>query len=83
VKRGSLLALLVLASASTAHASPQDLFGFGGRTPGMAMTGASYAEGYEAVFSNPAGLAPVRTRGLHLGIQGGNFQLTLDGQRSP
>ena len=83
MKRGSLLALLVLASASTAHASPQDLFGFGGRTPGMAMTGASYAEGYEAVFSNPAGLAPVRTRGLHLGIQGGNFQLTLDGQRSP
>ncbi|MEC7525449.1 MAG: hypothetical protein VYE22_36535 [Myxococcota bacterium] len=83
MKHAPLAALLLLFTSSTAYASPQDLFGFGGRSPGMAMTGASYVEGYEAVFSNPAGLAPVRTRGLHLGLQGGNFQLSIDGERSP
>jgi hypothetical protein len=81
--RASSLALLAAATlvASTAHASPQDLFGYGGRTPGLAMTGTSYAEGYEAVFANPAGLAPVRRRGLFLGAQGAGFQVGLDGER--
>ncbi len=81
----SLTALLagatVLAAAASAHASPQDVFGFGGRTTGMAMTGASYAEGYEAVFANPAGLGPVRRRGLNIGLHGAGFQLALDGER--
>lgn len=65
----------------TAHASPQDLFGYGGRTTGLAMTGASYAEGYESVFANPAGLGVVRRRGLTLGAQGAGFALSLDGER--
>lgn len=77
----ALLACLAALGASTAQASPQDLFGYGGRTPGLAMTGASYAEGYEAVFANPAGLGPVRTRGLNLGMHGAGFSLNLDGER--
>jgi long-chain fatty acid transport protein len=77
--------LLVLAAtlvASEAQASPQDLFGYGGRTTGLAMTGASYAEGYEAVYANPAGLAPVRRRGLNLGLHGAGYQVSLDGERA-
>lgn len=74
---------LAWAMAPSAYASPQDLFGYGGRTPGLAMTGASYAEGYEAVFANPAGLGPVRRRALGIGFSGGNFALSIDGQRDP
>lgn len=81
--RASPLALLAALTciAGTAHASPQDLFGYGGRTPGLAMTGTSYAEGYEAVYANPAGLAPVRRRGLILGAHGAGYQVNLDGER--
>lgn len=77
-----LLAFLGVAlGPSTASASPQDLFGYGGRTTGLAMTGASYAEGYESVFANPAGLGTVRRRGLTLGVQGAGYSLSLDGER--
>lgn len=75
------LLLAALALPERAHASPQDLFGYGGRTTALAMTGTSYAEGYEAVFANPAGLGPVRRRGLNLGMHGAGFQLSLDGER--
>lgn len=47
------------------------------------MTGASYAEGAEAVFANPAGLAPVRRRNLTVGFNGGGYQLEIDGERDP
>lgn len=81
----SLVALLAsvvaLSVASPASASPQDLFGYGGRTTALAMTGASYAEGYESVYANPAGLGPVRRRGLNLGFHGAGFQLHIDGER--
>ncbi len=86
VRLASALALATLgctALASIAHASPQDLFGYGGRTPALGMTGTSYAEGYEAVFANPAGLGPVRRRALGVGFSGGAFALSLDGERSP
>jgi long-chain fatty acid transport protein len=80
----ALLAILATtASASTALASPQDLFGYGARTPAMAMTGTAYAEGHEAVFANPAGLAPVRRRGLFIGLHGAGYQLSIDGVHTP
>lgn len=79
----AVCALAWAAAASPASASPQDLFGYGGRTPGLAMTGTSYAEGYEAVFANPAGLGPVRRRALAIGFSGGSFALNIDGERSP
>ena len=68
---------------SVAHASPQDLFGYGGRTPALAMTGTSYAEGAEAVFANPAGLAASRRNALMLGVQGSGYNLQINGERSP
>jgi long-chain fatty acid transport protein len=77
----ALLGCAVALGSGTAHASPQDLFGYGGRTTGLAMTGASYAEGYESVFANPAGLGPVRRRALNLGVHGAGFAVNLDGER--
>jgi hypothetical protein len=77
------VALIVLASSSIAHASPQDLFGFGARTPGLAMTGTSYAEGYEAVYMNPAGLGATRRRGLFIGLHGAGYHLSIDGEEDP
>ncbi len=81
VRRALLCLSLVLAWPALASATPQDLFGFGGRSPGLAMTGVSYADDYEAVFLNPAGLARARRRGLHLGASAGGFLLKVDDQR--
>lgn len=76
-------ALYVLSSTpQVALASPQDLFGYGPRTQGMAMTGASYASGYEATYSNPAGLADTHGRQVSLGFSANDFQLRVDGQDS-
>jgi long-chain fatty acid transport protein len=77
------LFLFSLTAPSRVAATPQDLFGFGGRTPGLAMTGASYACGYESVFANPAGLACTERRGLFVGLGAGGFRLSIDGERHP
>ncbi len=66
-----------------ARATPQDLFGLGARSPALAMTGVSWSDNWEAVYTNPAGLARVRTRELAIGLGGGTYQLTLDGNRFP
>ncbi|HJL18469.1 MAG TPA: hypothetical protein RMH99_22585 [Sandaracinaceae bacterium LLY-WYZ-13_1] len=79
----TVIALALWASAAPAQASPQDLFGYGGRTPGLGMTGTSYAEGAEAVFANPAGLGAGRRRELTVGFTGGGYQLEIDGERDP
>ncbi|MBN8612313.1 MAG: hypothetical protein J0L92_17085 [Deltaproteobacteria bacterium] len=83
---GCLLVAALLATGLTiprsARATPPDLFGFGARSPGLAMTGTSYNDSYEAVFLNPANLGSVRRRSIVFGISGGTFDLQLDGQRS-
>ncbi|MBK7396615.1 MAG: hypothetical protein IPJ34_10025 [Myxococcales bacterium] len=58
----------LVAWASSAHAAPQDLFGFGARSAAMGATSAAAAEGYEAVFGNPALLADTREKSLTLGL---------------
>jgi len=82
-----LLLALVLAAPSwapsVAHATPQDLMGFGGRTPGLGMTGASYADNFEAAYANPAGLGRNGRMELMLGATGGMFRLQLDGEDYP
>lgn len=78
-----LVALVWASLVAPAAASPPDLFGFGGRTVGLAMTGSSYADGYESVFANPAGLGPTRRRNLTIGFVGGGYQLQLDGENFP
>lgn len=72
-------ALGLLAYASAADASPQDLFGYGARSVAMAGTGAAYADDYGAVYANPAALSRARDRSLTLGYAGTGFGLALDG----
>jgi hypothetical protein len=72
-----------VAAAPRARATPQDIFGFGARTPGMAMTGASYVDDFEGVFANPAGLAGARRMALVLGLTAGAYRLRLDGSIMP
>jgi long-chain fatty acid transport protein len=68
------------AAPRVARASPQELFGFGARTPGLASMGVSFVDDYEAVYVNPAGLGRVRHRSLVLGVQLGGYALELDGR---
>lgn len=84
--RAPLLALTVVAGAlapSGARATPQDLFGYGGRSPGLAMTGVAFGDDYEAAFGNPAGLSRATERGIFTGLHAGVFELELDGERFP
>ena len=81
------IALIALAAAMLAphpaRATPPDLFGLGPRTQAMGMTGTSYADDYEAVYANPAGLARARRVGIHLGLSAASLRLTVDGVRDP
>ena len=70
----------ILLSAGTAMASPLDLFGYGGRSPGMAGTGVALSTGYDSVYLNPAGLADVCCKRLTIGAVYGDFALALDDQ---
>jgi long-chain fatty acid transport protein len=71
---------LVLGTGSSAESSPLDLFGFGGRSPGMAGTGVASATGFDAAYLNPAGLADNPHKRLTFGYMYGTFALELDGQ---
>jgi long-chain fatty acid transport protein len=91
VLRRAFLAILAVAlclvgeglAAAPAHATPQDLFGLGARSPALGMTGVSWSDNWEAVYTNPAGLARVRSREIAIGLGGGTYQLTLDNTRFP
>ncbi len=72
-------AATTIASATAATASPLDLFGFGGRSPGLAGAGVASTAGYDAVFLNPAGLAHVPRKRATVGALYGSFALHLDG----
>ncbi len=80
------LAVVVLAiglAPRPALASPEDLFGYGARSPGMGATGPASAEGFEATYANPALLSRLRDRKLSLGWQGATFHLTANGPGLP
>jgi long-subunit fatty acid transport protein len=75
-----LLPALALAGAlglcaAAAHASPEDIFGFGPRSSALGATGAASAEGYEAVYGNPALLSLARSRQLAVGFSSAIFDL--------
>ncbi|WP_437683253.1 OmpP1/FadL family transporter [Sorangium sp. So ce131] len=71
----------LLAPARAARASPEDVLGFGARASAMGATGAAVAEGYEAVYANPALLSLARERRLTLGLAGAIFDLRAGGRR--
>ena len=72
------LGLALVATSAVAHASPEDVFGFGARTMALGATGAAHAEGYEAVYANPALLSTTRARQLTLGVAGAMFDLRAE-----
>lgn len=74
---------LAMAVASPAAGSPEDLFGYGARSPSLAGTGASHAPGYEAAYANPALLSLQRERRLTLGLVGATFDMHADGPGLP
>ncbi len=84
--RSVLLGLFVLTSAfasGSAAASPEDIFGYGGRSAGMGATGVAAGEGYETAYLNPALLSTMRARKLSLGLTGATFSLYADGDGLP
>lgn len=82
--RAQLAAFFATAFAATsAHASPEDLFGFGTRSPAMGGTGAAHAEGFEASYDNPALLSLSHERRLSLGFQGATYSLSASGAGEP
>jgi len=72
-------AALGLLGARQAHASPEDILGFGPRSMALGATGAASAEGYEAVYNNPALLSLARKKHLALGFVGAVFDLRAAG----
>lgn len=74
--------LLVLASRS-ASASPEDIFGYGTRSPAMGGTGVAHSEGFEAAYTNPALLSRTRELKLTLGFEAARFDLHADGKGLP
>lgn len=70
---------LALAASAPAAASPLELFGFGGRSPGLAGAGVASSEGYDAVFLNPGGLGLASRKRATVGGMYGDFALSMDG----
>lgn len=83
--RSTLLALVLLAPLwpAVAHATPQDLYGFGVRSPGLGMTGVSYVCDWEAVYLNPANLAGAERRRLSFAASAAMYDLHVDHERFP
>ncbi len=84
--RGVLTLAAVAASLLVpvaASASPEDVFGYGGRTSAMGATGVAHASGYETAWHNPALAATIRENELTLGFGGAVFALDAVGEGLP
>jgi long-chain fatty acid transport protein len=85
--RAALLATALSSAAlclpARAHASPEDLFGFGPRTIAMGGLGATFVDDYAAVHANPASLSRARVRSFSLGYQGTVFDLSVQRGSGP
>ncbi len=74
---------ITVGGARGAVASEPEMFGMGARSPGMAGTGVADAEGYDATYTNPAGLVGPTERRLTLGYVHAGYSLNLDGSHRP
>jgi len=82
VHGGFAAAAAIAFSSTTAAASPEDIFGYGNRSPAMGGTGVASSKGFEAGYTNPALLSTVRDRTLTLGFQAATYSLYADDQRA-
>lgn len=81
----AVLSCSVLASAPAAG-SPEDIFGYGGRTSAMGATGVAHAFGYESAWHDPALASPAghgAKSQLTLGYGGAIFRLNATGAGLP
>jgi long-subunit fatty acid transport protein len=76
-------AMALVAAAAPASASPLDLFGFGGRSPGLAGAGVASAEDFDAVYLNPAGLAYATRKRATVGGLAAAMRLELGAEDYP
>jgi long-chain fatty acid transport protein len=76
-------AIATIALAPSAAGSPEDLFGYGGRTGGRGATGVAHATGYESAFHNAALASGVRAPKLTLGYTAATFRLDAVGDGLP
>ncbi len=80
----AVLAFGLAAFASReAHASPEDIFGYGPRASAMAGTSTATSDDYEATYGNPALLSRIRRARLVLGLAGATFNLHATGEGLP
>ena len=77
------VAAVALAWSPAATASPEDLFGWGTRSPGMGGTGAASSTGSDATYTNPALLSRVHRNMVSLGLSGASFDLNATGAQLP
>lgn len=80
---GACVGLALTCAAGSASASPEDLFGYGGRSSAMGATGAAHARGFEAAYANPALLGARMKSKLTLGMLGATFRLDAAGPGLP
>lgn len=73
-----LVAPLLVALAPAAHASSQDLYGYGVRGPAMAGANTALSRGWESIWYNPAGLAAEPLKTFAFGYQAGIPSLDAD-----
>jgi long-chain fatty acid transport protein len=66
-----------------ATGSEPEMFGMGGRSGAMAGTGVADAEGYDATYTNPAGVVGPTRRRLTLGYIHAGYRFRLDGAARP
>jgi long-chain fatty acid transport protein len=76
----SLALAALVAAPRAAHASPEDVFGYGARSSALAGTGTASSEGFESVYSNPALLPYSHDTKLTLGMMGAAFELSANGR---
>ncbi len=73
--------LLAWGAPHRAHASPQEVVGFGYRSVGMGTTGVAVGEGVDTIYANPALLSLSRELELEVGLFGASFDLHAEGAR--
>lgn len=78
-----MIAVAVFLAAAPASASPEDLFGYGARSPAMAGTGTATSSDFEAAYTNPALLSRIEKPKLALGILGATFDEVATGDGLP
>lgn len=77
------LPLATLLVATSAAASPEDIFGYGPRSGAMGGVGVASSDDYEAAYTNPALISRIRLKTLMIGYQSAVFDLHAQGPGLP